>query len=388
MIHLFFSVLFVLTQGIPVFRSGTATGVVRAIDGGPAVGVRVAAMVITDLTNTTVEGALVSLTQTDSDGRYRLENIPPGRYYIQAGLVDSPTFYPGVPARDRATSVQILAGATVNGLDFVLAHSAGVRVSGRVPLSDTRPIMVRLTGTRTFVQTNFVPVNADGTFEFLRVPPGNYTLMASPPYGIPNLPVVVSDKDIDVGLPSGPGVKVTGVVGLGSYSLRSANQKIVFTRASSWVQLETTTDNSGKFELPSVPPGTYSVRSVPGSLTSQAEFVVADREISGVLVPGFVEVAGVVVVLQGAKELPRASPALMIQAVSPRGESLATPIRSDGTFRFPLIEGEYRISMGKLPAGISVESLAYGSSDLLLNPLKLDGAEALHEIRVTLHSAR
>jgi hypothetical protein len=39
---------------------------------------------------------LASLTLTDGSGAYRLENVPPGRYRIAAGLLDAPTFYPGV----------------------------------------------------------------------------------------------------------------------------------------------------------------------------------------------------------------------------------------------------------------------------------------------------
>ena len=32
--------------------------------------------------------ATVSLAETDSTGRYQLENVPPGRYYITAGRLD------------------------------------------------------------------------------------------------------------------------------------------------------------------------------------------------------------------------------------------------------------------------------------------------------------
>ena len=39
--------------------------------------------------------ATVSLAETDSTGRYQLENVPPGRYYITAGRLDVLTYYPG-----------------------------------------------------------------------------------------------------------------------------------------------------------------------------------------------------------------------------------------------------------------------------------------------------
>jgi len=103
-------------------QTGTATGIVRTTAGAPASGVRVAAQALTDSTAGIGEGALVSLTQTDSEGRYKLENIPPGRYYIQAGLVDLPTYYPGVSTTNGARSIQITPGAALERLDFSLTQ--------------------------------------------------------------------------------------------------------------------------------------------------------------------------------------------------------------------------------------------------------------------------
>jgi hypothetical protein len=108
-----------------------------------------------------------------------------------------------------------------------------------------------------------------------------------------------------------------------------------------------------------------------------------DREIAGVVIPAFVELAGVVV-LQDGQKLPMLSPALMIQAVPVNGTTLSTAVRSDGAFRLPLVEGEYQVSFGTLPEGISVKSIMYGSTDLLSSPLKLDGSRDVQEIRVTM----
>jgi hypothetical protein len=374
-----------LTQiPLPQSQSGIATGIIRGLSGEPAAGVRVGARALTDSTVGIGEGALVSLTQTDVSGRYRLENIPPGRYYIQAGLVDFPTYYPGVAAMNDARSIQITPGALIERLDFTLARSTGARISGRIPLSAGRPVLVALVGrSPTFRSTS--QIKPDGTFEFLRVPPGNYTLSASPANGLPSLNLVVDDKDIDVGMPAGPGVKVSGTIGLGPRSPRPPNQKVVLIVPSSWGQWEAPLDAEGKFELPNVPPGTYSLRTVPGALQPQASVVVADRDLRGVQIPGFVELSGVVA-LQDGQKFPTLSPALMIQATPSAGAPLATAVRSDGSFRFPLVEGEYRISFGKLPAGLSLKSIAYGSTDLLTAPLKLDGAEPVREIFVTMES--
>jgi hypothetical protein len=338
---------------------------------------------LADASAATGEGALVSLTQTDSNGRYRLEGIPPGRYHIQAGLVDAPTYFPGVPGRAAAQSVQVAAGAIVEGLDFPLVVSAGVRVSGRIPLSAVRPAQLRLAGGARGFQGNVAQVRPDGTFEFLRVPPGNYNLTALPGNTVlPALPIVVAEKDIEVGLPSGTGVKVSGVVGLGPRSLRPADQRVVFTGSSAWAQVDAAVARDGKFEV-SVPAGTYSIRTLPGDLMPHATVIVAGREISGLIVPGFLELTGNVL-LQDGQRLPHLSPALMIQATPVKGATRATAVRPDGEFRFPLIEGEYRMSLGKLPAGFVLKSMVYGTADLLNAPLNLDGSAGPGQIRVTI----
>jgi hypothetical protein len=364
-------------------QTGAVTGILRSTTGEPAPGVRVAATAIPDPATGTGAGVLVSQSQTDSSGRYRLDNILPGRYYIQAGLVDFPTYYPGVAATAGAKSLLIGAGAVLDSIDFTLTRAPGVRVSGRVPLSAGRASLISMSGGSGGFRVTTAQVRPDGAFEFLKVPPGNYTISAVPNNGLPNLSVVVSDKDIDVGLPPGPGVKVSGVVGLGSRSPRPAGQKVVLTGASAWAQIEAVIDVGGKFEIATVPPGSYTVRTLPGNSVPLATVVVGDREVAGVRVPAYAELTGQVG-FQDGRKLPAFSTALTIEAKPPQGISLATLVRADGTFRFPLAEGEYRISFGKLPAGLSVKSITYGVVDLLTEPLKLDGEFDLREFRITL----
>src|SRR5688572_26237649 len=113
--------------------TGTVTGEVRTREGQPAVGVRVSAMAVPEAGVPADGGtALVSIGTTDNQGRYRLENVLPGRYYITAGFVDSPTYYPGVTAVSGATVVNVLSGTPVTGISFAVANTVGVTVSGRV----------------------------------------------------------------------------------------------------------------------------------------------------------------------------------------------------------------------------------------------------------------
>src|SRR5215831_4254057 len=79
-----------------ITAGGSVTGTVRLTGGAPAAGVRVMAMVAPGAGRGGGQSSvLASLAETDKNGRYELENIPPGRYFIAAGQVASPTFYPG-----------------------------------------------------------------------------------------------------------------------------------------------------------------------------------------------------------------------------------------------------------------------------------------------------
>ena len=115
--------LHLMAQGIPLApaQTGTVSGVLRSTDGAPAAGVRVSAMARPDSREDAATGSeLVSIASTDSDGRYTLESIPPGLYYITAGRVGFPTYYPGTQDMLRATVIPITPGAVVTGINFVM----------------------------------------------------------------------------------------------------------------------------------------------------------------------------------------------------------------------------------------------------------------------------
>jgi Spy/CpxP family protein refolding chaperone len=67
---------------------------------------------------------MASLTTTDNLGRYRLEGVPPGRYYVAAGRVDLPTFYPGTLDMNLGTAVSISSAATVTDIDFIIQNTS------------------------------------------------------------------------------------------------------------------------------------------------------------------------------------------------------------------------------------------------------------------------
>jgi hypothetical protein len=148
--------------------SGVVEGVVRA-GGKPAAGVRVGATVPPDSTSDPFfAAALASIAETDAEGRYRLENIPPGRYYISAGRVDLPTYYPGTPSVREATIVSVAAGATRSNVDFAL----DVVSVGRAAVSflgASGPVGLTLSVSIQVEDGGKVPVFGEGHFPVLKL---------------------------------------------------------------------------------------------------------------------------------------------------------------------------------------------------------------------------
>jgi hypothetical protein len=156
-----------LAQDVPALtnQNGTVVGILRNAAGAPAAGVRVSAMTRPDtITDLLAASAFAALAETDSAGRYRLENVPPGRYYIVAGRVDAPTYYPGTVQPSEGAVVQITPGISISGIDFVLNNGSVGRANadlGGVP-SYVVPIQTRIEGGGK------VPVFSSGRFPMLR----------------------------------------------------------------------------------------------------------------------------------------------------------------------------------------------------------------------------
>src|SRR3954463_13643769 len=90
--------------------TGIITGSIQLEGGGPAAGVRVAVIPVDDTTGAN----LTSLAETDSAGRFRLIDIPQGRYLVIAGRLSNPTFFPGGGERTKATAIVIEAARTIS----------------------------------------------------------------------------------------------------------------------------------------------------------------------------------------------------------------------------------------------------------------------------------
>jgi hypothetical protein len=216
---------------------GTISGTIRNADGSPAVAVFVGAVLEdSGAPAPTRPGispqSLRIKAQTDANGRYRLENVPPGNYYIAAGKAYMfsgdgagplmiPTYFPGTPDRASAAAMPVGSGSAIVGADVRFPppteQGASFKVAGRIlGQVDTRRndglpgqgIQVTLARKRTgpgcTYETREVAlasaVTVDGSFQIVGATRGEYCLWAwsQPPRQVFPEPVTVAVIDRDL----------------------------------------------------------------------------------------------------------------------------------------------------------------------------------------------
>jgi protocatechuate 3,4-dioxygenase beta subunit len=120
-------------------ETGTITGRVT-VDRKPAQDVTVMAIPTAPDVGTRAERRMPNPSTfrkavTDSDGRYRLEAVPTGKYYVAPF---APEYSPDSPD-DTAQQATVKEGATVQGVDFALCR--GGVMTGRVTDSEGHPVV-------------------------------------------------------------------------------------------------------------------------------------------------------------------------------------------------------------------------------------------------------
>jgi len=163
------AILIALLQGLPVTptQSGSITGILTNSTGTPAAGVRVSAMTRPDSPlDAQTMSAMASIAETDPNGAFKLENIPPGRYYIVAGRIDQPTYYPGTLELTSGRDVLITPGVVLTGVNFALNDNSVGRaqaISGSRVSTWTVPVRVTVEGGGK------VPTSGNGFVPVLRL---------------------------------------------------------------------------------------------------------------------------------------------------------------------------------------------------------------------------
>ncbi len=187
-------------------RPGTAViaGLLKTIDGKPADEVRVSALQAPPPNVRPEDGIQYYLTpppirtvMTDKEGRYRITNLAPGRYFVAAGIPGQDTYYPDAIDGYGATVFTVAADSTTTA-DFALVTPLAGRITGRVvPPPDPGMQENAILSGVYLTELVETPVHPDGTFEFGRVPEGTYLVDLFPTYpGLASILFEVSDKDV------------------------------------------------------------------------------------------------------------------------------------------------------------------------------------------------
>src|SRR5688572_9427032 len=116
--------------------------------------------------------AMAGLAETDDQGRFTLEDIPPGRYSIAAGRLDLQTYYPGTQLLTDATVLTVKAGETITGINFALNSASIGRASSLTGIVLATPRITATIPVKVQAENGGkLPISADGQVVTLRLVP-------------------------------------------------------------------------------------------------------------------------------------------------------------------------------------------------------------------------
>jgi hypothetical protein len=405
-------------QPAPPNEVGILTGVLRNASGLPAAGIRVSIMPVAEGIIIVPEtDTLSNLTQTDSAGRYRLENVVPGRYLIVAGALNFPTFYPAGTESSQARAVEVSAGKTLDNLDFVInPRSALVTAAAGGGSGPTTPIMGKVR------MDNGGPMPAYGRLMRLQLagissPIQDFDLISVPPSMVASGPTTAKMMNVPLGYwvksittentdltttpfsfvqgknylieviltktppPGTPlGVTVSGHVRSPEF-LRNTDPTLVLKnalipqRSAAGTLLPIATRQGSLADVPVQADGSFEIHYVlPGRYAlGYRVFEVAQSDITNLdfeddpngKFPTLLDtvpprsIKGTVTVIDGP------IPEFEVLLTALRGGSKSQTLKIAGKeFSLGLTEGEYRVSIPSLPQGYVVRSVTGGPFDL------------------------
>jgi len=234
----------------------------------------------------------------DDRGQFRVAQLAPGTYYALAtpdagweaqnrsrsegGLQSA--WYPNSMDVQDATPIIVSAGQELTGLEIRLRRSATYRIRGTVSGLDTIPKaagqpaqVYRHVGVSTGSSISSTGyggnLKADGTFEILGVPSGEYDVGLSqgmPPIGLGRTKVRVDDRDVD-----GVSIEVARSYALKGSVRFEANEtgrisglSLILTGLDSNQGQSGRTREDGSFEFPLVSTGRHRL-FLPGTFDGQ-----------------------------------------------------------------------------------------------------------------------
>jgi hypothetical protein len=288
---------------------------------------------------------------TDDQGNYRVSLLPSGRYYVKATpardirgqdggaaprTMTVATFYPNAPDTEGATQVNVEAGGEVRGIDIRLHQVRVYSIRGKA--------IDAATGT---------PAGGVNVVDATRAPgPTDYTV----PIRLQGLAKAGPDGSFEVRNLM-PGRHILQVLAA-PVSCCLATDEMFFFFATA-----------------------------PGSrITGRVEVTITDSDLNGVVMPLIsVSVLTGMVKLEDGDLRNWRSQEWRVQLVPIDGVTLNIPsgtIEADGKFEIQGVAPmKYSVSIGGLPAGVSVKSIRLGGEDVTRGTLDLtSGAAGLLEI--------
>jgi hypothetical protein len=226
----------------------------------------------------------------------------------QTGSMYLPVYFPGVTDAQRATSIDVGAGVSITGTNFVVEETRAVHIRGQVITPTTGPVPVRNVTVVLLPRgaatedgsSRRVSAQQSGTFDFAGIPPGTYDLLAvtgvpgsalgyegpanvfisrgafgtaipeatAPRLGV-RVSVNISNDDLNnVRLPLQTGTNVNGRINIdGSLTANEAEallsktsiHLLSFPYINQLSPIPAAVDSDGVFHLTNVVPGTYRV---------------------------------------------------------------------------------------------------------------------------------
>ena len=376
----------VLLQGAAVTtpRSGVVLGRLQTSTGDPAVAIRVSAVPAPPPNIRPSDGqnyysATAARTAlTDAAGRYRLANLPPGRYFIVATVFGYSTYYPDTTNADDATVVTVGA-APSEGVDFTVLMPPGGRVTGRVNTPGPGREIAVLSGL-SLDDIIEAPVGADGSFEFGHLPKGSYFLSLFPaPPGMPSRAFTVAEADTRVDLVRPTLRTIRGRVVVPSGPLPYAT--LGFSTATTYESARINADWTFRVQLQPARhavevaglPSGYSLKSARVGTQDVTNGLVVDQE----------DISDLTLTIAPPAQLPRLrgtlagvpAASLADARVELTGRVIGTVearVQKDGSFEFPaLTPGSYEVRVPQVP-GTSPSYVVIGWTDTELRLAQRD----------------
>jgi len=309
-------------------RGAAIAGTISDEDGEPVSGVSVQAMAkVFNQGKAKLESR--TSAKTDDRGNYRLYDLPPGRYYVQAGgksIMDmamsmtqgsappapySIVIYPSATRTNDAQAITLQAGAEVAGINMQMRGDYTYKVSGKImDMRSAKPMAgaVVMVSGEDMMQSMGTPTQTrpDGTFHLAPLAPGHYQMMIVDPANATKggMPLIrgfdVGAADVtNLNINVGPGSVVKGKLKADGGTVPEKSRVSLMPKSGSSPMPGgfATTNADASFEIENVQPGTYTlqVQAVnPGANPETTGFYLRDITVSdqdvtetGIVVPEY-----------------------------------------------------------------------------------------------------